>query len=100
MYTSGQQELKSSAWLAKSTADRPSFNAVVRRTFSKTEYLAFALPKGLLFLERRDKRESSCGDNSQAIVVGACLGGLVGAAIGAAIAESASSTTVREENLE
>ena len=101
MYTSGQLELQSTAWLQKSVSDRPSFRAVVRRTFSKTHYQAFALPRGILFLERRDITESSGGGtNTNAMVAGAVMGGMVGAMIGAAIANSMASTSVREENLD
>src|SRR6187399_601741 len=100
MYTSGQLELQSTTWLQKSVSDRPSFRAVVRRTFSKTHYQAFALPRGILFLERRDITESSAGGGSGAVVAGAVMGGMVGAMIGAAIAKSMASTSVREENLD
>jgi len=100
MYTSGQLELQSTTWLQKSVSDRPSFRAVVRRTFSKTHYQAFALPRGILFLERRDITESSAGGGSGAVVAGAVMGGMVGAIIGAAIANSMATTSVREENLD
>ena len=100
MYTSGQMALQSTAWLQKNTSDRPSFKAVVRRTFSKTQYQAFALPRGLLFLERRNITGSSAGGGSGAVVAGAVLGGAVGAIIGAAIASNLATTTQREENLD
>ncbi len=100
MYTSGQMALQSTAWLQKNTSDRPSFKAVIRRAFSKTPFQAFALPRGLLFLERRNITESSAGGGSGAVVAGAVLGGAVGAIIGAAIASNMGSTTQRDENLD
>jgi hypothetical protein len=100
MYTSGQMALQSTAWLQKSTSDRPSFKAVLRGAFSKTRYQTFVLPRGLLFLERRDITESSAGGGSGAVVAGAVLGGAVGAIIGAAVVSSMTTTSVRDENLD
>lgn len=102
MYTSGQMALQSTAWLQKNTADRPSFKAVIRRAFSKTQYQAFALPRGLLFLERRSIRQGGDCAPTGAIVAGAILRGALGAVIGAAMSTSAppSSASVRDENLD
>ena len=100
MYTSGQMALQSMTWLQNNTSDRPSFRALIRRAFSRTHYQVFALPRGLLFLERRSITESSAGGGSGAVVAGAVLGGAVGAIIGAAIASSAATSSEREENLD
>jgi len=100
MYAAGQLELQSTTWMQRNTSDRPSFRAVVRRTFSKGQYQVFALPRGLLFLERRSITDSVGNGPSGAVVAGAVLGGAVGAMIGAAIASSASSSSERDENLD
>jgi hypothetical protein len=89
--------------MQQNTSDRPSFNAVIRRTFSKTPYQVFAMPRGLLFLERRIASSGGGGGNhTNAIVAGAVLGGALGAVIGAAISESCqgSAATERDEHLE
>jgi hypothetical protein len=102
MYTSGQMALQSTAWVQKSTSDRPSFNVVMRRALSRTHLQAFALPRGLLFLERRNITQGGDGVPTNAIVAGALLGGALGAVIGAALSTNApaSAGSVRDENLD
>jgi hypothetical protein len=102
MSTNGQLQLQSTTWLQRSTADRPTFNGVIRRTFSKTQYQVFAMPRGMLFLEKRISKSGGGGTNTNAIVAGAVLGGAIGAVIGAAIASSmeTASAVEKEENLD
>jgi hypothetical protein len=100
MYTQGQQQLQSATWLQSFSADRPSFQAMVRRTFSNRPYQVFVMPQGLLFLELRGKLGSGGNNNSNAIVVGAVLGGAIGACIGAAIASNSAGDSGRIENFE
>jgi len=77
--------LQSMALLQGHTADRPSFEATVCRTFSTRPYQVFAMQPGLLFLEMRNKAGVPTGDNSNALVVGACLGGILGACVASAL---------------
>jgi hypothetical protein len=104
MYNPGEMQLSSMNWLNNSASDRPSFQAIVCRTFSTQPYQVFSMPQGLLFLERRDK-PGSAKDNTNAVVMGAVLGGMVGACIAHAMTENspASAETglecLREEDL-
>ena len=101
MFKAGQLELQSTAWVQKNTNDRPSFRARTRGTFSgPRKYQVFALPKGLLFLELRNKLGSDGDTAKRAIMAGAVLGGLVGAAMGAALAGAASGPAEGEESFE
>ena len=104
MYTPGQMQLQSMAMLNGSTGDRPSFQATICRTFSTRPYQVFVMPNGLLFLERRDKA-GEAKNNTNAVVVGAVLGGMIGACIASALVNSNESQAetglehLREEDL-
>jgi hypothetical protein len=89
MYSPGQQQLQSASWLNQFASDRPSFHAQVCRTLLPNRaYQVFVMPQGLLFVESRHK--PGIGANrSNAIVIGAVLGGMIGAGIAAAIADNA-----------
>src|SRR5262245_46623977 len=90
MYTPGQMQLQSMSLLQGHSGDRPSFHATVCRTFSNRPYQVFAMPQGLLFLERRD-RAGAAKDNTNALVAGAVMGGMIGACIASALVNSAES---------
>jgi len=100
MYSPGQQQLQSATWLQNYSGDRPSFQAIVRRTLSTRPYQVFVMPQGLLFLELRHKLGCGGNNNQNAIVVGAMLGGAIGACIGAAVAGSDVGAPSRIENFE
>src|SRR4029079_14838680 len=78
MYSSGQQQMKSAAWLQSHGGDRPSFQATVSRTFSNRQYQVFAMSQGLLFLELRSKGGSPGNPNTAAVVMGGVMGGAIG----------------------
>lgn len=89
---SGQVQLQSMSWLQGNTADRPSFEAIVRKGLTGPRpYRVFALPNGLLFLPVKTITGGGGGDGKNAVIVGAVLGGAIGAVIGGAIASSMSS---------
>jgi hypothetical protein len=95
----GQVELQSLTWLQKNAADRPSFEAVLRRGLGGPRpFRVFALPNGLLFLELKQKAGSGGGGPSNVVVAGAVLGGAVGAVIGGIIAGSMSSDEAQTES--
>lgn len=98
MYSSGQMQLQSASWLNGHTGDRPSFEALVLRTFSTQNYKVFAMPQGLLFLQIKKKAGDVSDPNKGAIVAGAVLGGMLGAAIAAGIANSMSNPREVEQN--
>jgi hypothetical protein len=101
MYASGQQQLQSASWLNQYSNDRPSFHAVVCRTWSPNRpFQVFVMSQGLLFVESRNKIGNVGGGNSNAIVVGAVLGGAIGACIGAAIAANSRGDGGQHENLD
>src|SRR3954447_5760016 len=85
MYSSGQQQMTSAAWLHSHGGDRPSFQATVCRTFSNCQYQVFAMEQGLLFLEVRNKGGSPGTANNGAVVMGAVMGGMIGACIAGAL---------------
>ena len=100
MYAAGQQQLQSATWLNQYASDRPSFHAIVCRTWSPNRpYQVFVMPQGLLFIESRNKI-GNVGGNSNAVVVGAVLGGAIGACIGAAIAANSGGNSGQVENLD
>src|SRR5438874_106485 len=104
MYTPGQMQLQSVTILQNHSVDRPSFQATVSRAFSTRPYQVFAMPQGLLFLERRDK-VGAAKDNTNALVFGAVMGGMIGACIASALVNSTESDAetglehLREEEL-
>jgi len=104
MYTPGQMQLQSVGLLNGHAGDRPSFRATVCRTFSARPYQVFAMEQGLLFLERRDK-PGRAKNNTNALVVGAVLGGAIGACVASALVSGADSEaetgleSLREEDL-
>ena len=104
MYTPGQMQLQSVAILNRNPSDRPSFHAMVSRTFSTRPYQVFLMPQGILFLQRRDK-PAAVNTNTNAIVVGAVLGGAIGACVASAITSNAAPEAetglenLREEDL-
>jgi hypothetical protein len=98
MYTPGQQLMQSAAILQRHAGDRPSFEATVCRTFSTRPYQVFAMPGGLLFLELRQKAAGR--SNTNAVVVGAVLGGAIGACLGAALADGFNADNGTGENFD
>ena len=101
MFNSGQLELQSTKWVQRNTSDRPSFKAKISRGFSGSRrYQVFALPKGLLFLEVRNKMGNAGSTATSAIVAGAVVGGALGAMMGAALASAAAGPAEGEEGFE
>jgi hypothetical protein len=83
-------ELRSTAWLDNNTADRPSFAASICGTFSGPQpFQVFAMERGLLFLELRNKPGSGGSVSTNAVVAGAVLGGAIGAVIGGMLTSKA-----------
>jgi hypothetical protein len=100
MYGTGQLELQSTAWLNKSTHDRPSFMVTRRGMFGGPRpFQVFALPTGLLFLELKNKVGVGNGPNG-AVVAGAVLAGPLGALMGAAIANNCSGPAEQENGFD
>src|SRR5438874_13445412 len=85
MYQSGQQQMQSATWLQNHGGDRPSFQAMVSRSFSTRQYQVFAMSQGLLFLEVRSKGGSPGKSNTGAIVLGGIMGGAIGACVAGAL---------------
>lgn len=85
MRKSAQVEMQSVALLQRHAADRPSFEVLRRGAFSGARaFQAFALPRGLLFLELRTKAVAGPSSHKAALV-GGIMGGAIGACVGALI---------------
>jgi len=97
MYQAGQVELRTSTILQQYAADRPAFEAFIRYK----RFQVFAMQRGLLFLELRDKPgETNTEGVNKAAMIGGLMGGALGALAGFMIARSvASSRTTAEQEL-
>jgi hypothetical protein len=103
MYTPGQMQMQSAMLLQNYAGDRPSFQAIVCRTFSTRPFQVFAMPQGLLFLELRKKGGMGGGgdnDNMGAIIMGGMLGGVIGACIAQAMTSNPAADASRMENFD
>src|SRR5262245_24433934 len=103
MYVTGQMQMQSAMLLQNYAGDRPSFQAIVSRTFSARPFQVFTMPQGLLFLEVRKRGGMGGGgdnDNMGAVIMGGMLGGVIGACIAQAMTSNPSADASRLENFE
>jgi hypothetical protein len=98
-FTPGQQQLQSHTWLQGHTGDRPSFDAVIARGWSgPRQFQVFAMPQGLLCLDKGPPKTGPGSADQRAVMAGAVLGGALGAAIAMAVSSSMNSTEGRQDN--
>jgi hypothetical protein len=102
MYQAGQLELRCTSLLDAHTADRPTFEATLARGFGNPrQFQVFAMAPGLLFLDRRDQKETSeHQSNPKAVFAWALVGGVVGGLIAAALTKRKVTPAKRETGLE
>jgi hypothetical protein len=94
-------ELQSTALLRKHTADRPSFETVIRGSFSGPRaFQVFAMPKGLLFIELRNLPGGIDAGVSRWAILGGMYGGALGALALGLLLRKTSSPAEREESFD
>lgn len=102
MYQAGQVELRCTSILNAYTGDRATFEATIRRGLGgPRQYQIFAMQSGLLFLDRRDQKETAEYDSKQRTALAlAMFGGAIGGAIGGMLVKPKVNPAKRESGLE